>query len=559
MTEYRLNNRFNDAFKQAAFGVSLGENNQLAEFAKALRSGSQMAELDLASLYGNTGNGASADRIGKTERQVLGNLARVSDADLSMHAPWSINPSGINPESRQKDPQYETQMRNETRAAINFADDVSKSMGRKNMPIIFHAASDHFGNPDPSTLLTIYDTVEKKVLPLIPRINMTEGAFIDIYGKEKYNLIKDGLKTTEDGKTLIPTPDAFLEWQKDQAREAMIQQQSSLEVQRRNLEAQKFDLANKLASASLEGDSNEIARLTKEQTRFEMESKTIEKEKREFEYRVANIDKQYVKFSDIAPNLAAEGIKDAAIMSAKSVTKPMVLVENTMTPDMSLSRPADVAKTVEQARRLFVEAAMKDPKLELSRGDAEELSKELIGVNLDVGHLNLFKSYGKKDRDIINMLTETGKMDDQTRVSIADYVKRYHLNDNMGNTDAHLPLGEGTTPIKEIFETLKNAGVEAPSIMEVFGGLGGIEAGQTQSLEYLGAPLFGDTLYKSLPGYADMPYSSIIGDYANYSQLGLRNDFFAYGGFSGLSPMLGGGYMENAKGGGGGFSGAPMV
>ncbi len=559
MTEYRLNNKFNDAFKQAAFGVSLGENNQLAEFAKALRSGSQMAELDLASLYGHTGNGASAERFGKTEREALGHLAQVSDADLSIHAPWSINPSGINPESRQKDPQYEAQMRNETKAAINFADDVSKSMGRKNMPIIFHAASDNFGNPDPSALLMIYDSEAQKVLPVIPRINMTKEAFRQVYGEEKYNKIKEGLKTTEDGKILILSPNAVLEWQRDQEREAIIQQQSGLEIQRRNLESQKFDLTNKLAAASLAGDNNEIDRLTKEKTRFDMEAKNLETETRKFDYHLSNIDKKYVQFSEVAPNLAAEGIKDAAIMSAKTLTQPMVLVENTMRPDMSLSKPVDVAKTVEQARRLFVEAAIKDPKLELSRGDAEELSKELIGVNLDVGHLNIFKSYGKTNRDIVNMLTETGKLDDQTRVSIADYVKRYHLNDNMGNTDAHLPLGEGTTPIKEIFETLKNAGVEAPSIMEVFGGPGGIDAGQIQSLEYLGAPLFGDTPYKSLPGYAAVPYSSIIGDYANYSQLGLRNDFLAYGGFSGLSPILGGGYMENNKGGGGGFSGAPMV
>ena len=112
MTEYRLNNKFNDAFKQAAFGVSIGENNQLAEFAKILRSGSQMAEVDLASLYGFTGNGASAEKLGKTEREALGNLAKVSDADLSIHAPWSINFSGINPESGQKDPQYQALMKN---------------------------------------------------------------------------------------------------------------------------------------------------------------------------------------------------------------------------------------------------------------------------------------------------------------------------------------------------------------------------------------------------------------------------------------------------------------
>ncbi len=559
MTEYRLNNKFNDAFKQAAFGVSIGENNQLAEFAKALRSGSQMAEVDLASLYGFTGNGASAEKLGKTEREALGNLAKVSDADLSIHAPWSINFSGINPESGQKDPQYQALMKNEMKAAIGFADDVSKSMGRRNMPIIFHAASDNFGNPDTSTKIIAYDSEAQKVVPIPTRINMTKDAFRQVYGEEEFNKIAEGLKTTEDGKMLILSPDAAMETHKNDERRQLVQQQSNLGIQKRNLEMQKIQIARDLAEASLQGETAEIARLSKDKSTFDEQIKDLETSTRFLDFQVSNIDKKYVKFNEIAPNLAAEGVRDAAIMSAKSLTKPMVLVENTMRPDMSLSKPADVARTVEQARRLFVEAAIKDPKLELSRGDAEELSKEIIGVNLDVGHLNLFKSYGKTNRDIINMLTETGKLDDQTRVSIADYVKRYHLNDNMGNTDAHLPLGEGTTPVKEIFETLKNAGVEAPAIMEVFGGLGGLDAGQVQSLEYMGAPLFGDTPYKSLPAYAGVPYSSIIGDYANYSQLGLRNDFLAYGGFTGLSPILGGGYMENNKGGGGGFSGAPMV
>jgi sugar phosphate isomerase/epimerase len=561
MTEYQLGRKFNDAFKQTALGVSIGEQNQLAEFAKVLRSGAQMAEIDLASLYGFTGNGTPATRMGKTEREAFGNLAKTNQADLSIHAPWSINPSGINPQSGERDMEYMALMKNEMKAAINFADDVSKSMGKHNMPIIFHAASDHFGNPDPKLRLIAYDNEADKIFPIKEQKldNMTAEKFRQLYGDDTYNRVKIGLKPSEDGKGIILTPEAAFQFQKDQLRINMNQERVNLEINQRELEMQKFRLVNELAEASAGGDLARIDKLNKTKDAYDQMLKDLNVRKDRIDNGIEHINERLVRYDEKAPLLAAEGIKDAALMSARSTTKPMILVENTMTPEMSLSKPVDVAKAVEQARRLFVDAATKDEKLNLSKSDAEDLANQLIGVNLDVGHLNIFKSYGLDNRKIVSMLTEQGKLDDKTRVRLADYIKRYHLNDNMGDIDAHLPLGEGTTPIKEIYETLRNAGVEAPAIMEVFGGQGGIEAGMTQSLEYLGAPIYGDVPFTSLPTYAANPYSSIIGDYSHYSNLGLRQDLFSYGGFTGLSPILGGGYMENTRGGGGGFSGAPMA
>ena len=52
MTEYMLNNKFNDPFNKVKLGVSLGERNQLEEFSKVLRSGANMVEVDIASVYG---------------------------------------------------------------------------------------------------------------------------------------------------------------------------------------------------------------------------------------------------------------------------------------------------------------------------------------------------------------------------------------------------------------------------------------------------------------------------------------------------------------------------
>ena len=99
MTEYMLNNKFNDPFNKVSFGVSIGEQNQLNEFSKILRGGSKMVEVDIASVYGLHGErGGSAATIGKEEREAIANMAKVNDVDLSIHAPWAINFSGINPD-----------------------------------------------------------------------------------------------------------------------------------------------------------------------------------------------------------------------------------------------------------------------------------------------------------------------------------------------------------------------------------------------------------------------------------------------------------------------------
>lgn len=565
MTEYHVDNKFNDAFKQQALGISIGERNQLAEFSRLLRTGAQMVEVDLASLYGYTGEGTPANRLTKTERQAIGNLAKVNDIDLSIHAPWSINFSGINPDPRslKRDEEYKEQMKNEMKAAITFADDVSKTMGKENMPIIFHAASDHLGNPDPNKRLSVYDTEEDKAFSIgKEKMPITLDRFRETYGDETFNKLKSGIKPSEDGRGIVLSPQASLEFYKDQTRMDLNQKRVSLEVSKRNLEAQRADLANELAYASMSGDTKKIEELTKRKDTFDQMSKDLHTQESMLDNAIDRIGNRFSKFEDKAPMLAAEGIKEAALMSLQTKTKPMILVENTMTPDMSLSRPRDVAEAVSRARQLFVEEEMRKG---LSESEAKELSEKMIGVNLDVGHLNIFKSYGLKDHDITRMLTEGNTVKDEngnviSMPNITEFVKRYHLNDNMGDIDAHLPLGEGTTPIKEIFETLQNAGVEAPSIMEVFGGPGGIESGMTESMQYLGAPVSADMPYVSPPAYAGKPYSSLIGDYSSsafYSSLGLRNDLFPSSSFTGLGPILGSGYMENNKG-GGSFSGAPL-
>lgn len=575
MTEYTLNNKFNSPFNKVQFGVSIGERNQLEEFSKVLRSGARMVEVDIASVYGlMREEGNAADTISKTEREAIANLAKVNDVDLSVHAPWALNFSSLNPESGKKDAAYGHLVENEIGAALQFADDIGKKMGRKNMPVIFHASSDNFSDPDRNLIYSVYDTEEKKVLQVpsqeidlgVGSLNLSdpserklkaEKAFSEIYGDELYNKIfgnknNKSLGLVSDEGKVILKPEGAFEFQKAKFSQQFAQERSSISLNLRNLEYQRLDALRRMGAAKASSNRKELEEAQKDLEDSESMIKNIKEKREELKIQEKNIATKFVPYDEIAPKLAAEGITKAAMFSYKNTeSKPIVLVENPMSPNMSLSNPKDTAEAVKIARQNFAEELQQ--KEHISRGEAERISSELIGINLDVGHVNVFKSYinpktGKlySDKDVVEMSK-----------SAADYLKRYHLNDNMGNKDNHLPLGQGNAPVKEIYDAMMEKGLDVPAIMEVFGGLGGLESGTIQSLQYMGAPIYGNVPYVSLPSYLGQPYSSIVGDYSSYSNLGLKQDLFSYGGFSNIFPAAGGGYMENK--GNQGFSGAPMV
>jgi len=575
MTEYTLNNKFNDPFNKVQFGVSIGERNQLEEFAKVLRSGAKMVEIDVASVYGLGGEqGNAADTLGKTEREAIANLAKTNDVDLSVHAPWAINFSGIEPQSKTKSEVYEHLVENEIGTALEFADDISKKMGRQNMPVIFHASSDQLSDPDKSLVYSIYDQTEGKVIQIqkqeielgIDKTKISDPEerkrlalekFKDVYGENFYKEVfenKNNKKlgfVSDDGKVIL-NPEGALEFYKRKTSQQLNQERASLNISLRNLEYQKVDFLAKLNAARAQSNKKEIDAMTRALESIENMARDLTQKDQELEIAEKNLDIRFVPYDKKAPELAAQGIVKAAMFSYNNTeSKPMILVENPMSPEMSLSDPRDTAEAVRIAREEFAKELHE--KQHLSLKEAEKISSDIIGINLDIGHINVFKSYinpktGQpySDKDIVEMAKAAG-----------DYLKRYHLNDNMGNKDSHLPLGQGNAPIKEVYDAMMEKGLDVPAIMGVFGGLGGLEAGAVQSLQYMGAPLYGNIPYVSLPSYLGQPYSSIVGDYSSYSNLGLKQDMFSYGGFSGIFPAVGGGYMDNK--GNSSFSGAPMV
>ena len=576
MTDYMLNSKFNDPFNKVKFGVSIGERNQLEEFSKVLRSGARMVEVDIASVYGLGGEqGNAADTIGKTEREAIANLAKTNDVDLSVHAPWALNFSGINPQSGKKEEGYEHLVEREIGTALQFADDISKKMGRSNMPVIFHASSDNFSDPDKSLVYTIYDQKEDKILQTqsqeidlgIDKDSMNgsgdiksvaEQKFKSIYGEELYKKLLAGDRNnkrlgyiSDEGKVVL-NPEGSFEFLKEKNMQQFNQERANLNLSLRNLEYQKVDYMSRLSAAKARSDKLELENTQRELGNIEKMIKTLNEKYAELDIDEKNINSRFVPYDEKAPEIAAKGIVKAAMFSYNNTeSKPMILVENPMSPEMSLSNPKDTAAAVRIAREEFTKELQE--KKHLSLREAERISSNLIGINLDIGHINVFKSYinpqtGQpySDRDIVEMAKSAG-----------DYLKRYHLNDNMGNRDSHLPLGQGNAPIKEVYDAMMDKGLDVPAIMEVFGGLGGLESGTVQSLQYMGAPLYGNLPYVSMPAYFAQPYSSIIGDFSSYTDIGAKDDFFSYSGFGELFPVIGGGYMNDR--GNSRFPGAQMI
>ncbi len=72
-----------------------------------------------------------------------------------------------------------------------------------------------------------------------------------------------------------------------------------------------------------------------------------------------------------------------------------------------------------------------------------ELPKD-VGVCLDIGHINLFSKV-----PISNWFEELG-----------DRIYEFHLHDNCGSSDQHLPLGKGRIDIEGIFELINQLKTE---------------------------------------------------------------------------------------------------
>lgn len=213
-------------------------------------------------------------------------------------------------------------------------------------------------------------------------------------------------------------------------------------------------------------------------------------------------------------------------------TSPMLCLENVY-PEMPLSRADSIRDTIEKAREIFVDKLIKEQKV--SKEEAKQAAKSIIGATWDVGHINQLRKSGFSEEDI---LEETKK--------IAPYVKHAHITDNFGYSDSHLPPGMGNVPIKKMMEELEKSGFSGREILEIGGFAQNFpeEGAYLPSLEGMGSPLYSI----SAPPYWDkISYSS--GQYfSGLGEIYPKQHFDMYGsGFSTLPRELGGDIQSSGK------------
>ena len=240
----------------------------------------------------------------------------------------------------------------------------------------------------------------------------------------------------------------------------------------------------------------------------------------------------YVPVEDFAIRKASETFSNVAFEAYKKYKNeaPTISIEN-LYPGMAFSYGEDMKNLIKESRDKFVDKAVKEG---FGRGEAEEQAKKMIGMTLDVGHLNIAKKRGFKDEDLKKEVEE-----------IAKYVKHVHLTDNFGYSDSHLPPGMGNVPFKKIFEVLDEKGFKGRTIVEAGGFVQHFQASPfPYVLEAFSSPIYA---MKNAP-YWNQSQGLQQGYFSGYGNMLPQGNYETFGaGFSQL-PMELGGQKPGAEG-----------
>ncbi|MEN7982067.1 MAG: TIM barrel protein [Nanoarchaeota archaeon] len=185
------------------------------------------------------------------------------------------------------------------------------------------------------------------------------------------------------------------------------------------------------------------------------------------------IDKSSETFANVAFN-AYDKLGDKA---------PIISIEN-MFPGMAFALKQEgegglpgMNELIMKSKEQFVDLAIKKG---ISENEAKKQADRMIGMTLDVGHLNIAKKHGLKDEDLRKEVE-----------AIAKHVKHVHITDNFGYSDSHLPPGMGNVPIKDIMQELEKQGFSGRKILETGGWFEHFKTSPyALSLEAMGSPIY---------------------------------------------------------------------
>jgi len=574
------------SFGAYGMGASIAPGNQLMNTNTAINWGLKHLELQVSESPDREKGGYSG-QLGKSEREQLAQLSKLNAVDLSIHAPH-FDASGFIRDSF-SEPARKAVVE-EVKKSIDFADDIGKISGQKRIPIIFHASEGVPGNPNPNEFVYVVNRESGKVDRLVEE----EVAFDKKYLEEHYKFVegKDFFKTDKEGVFKL-TPQAAVKMENQNVFDNIKQSEASAW---HNLRIHESNLINSIQS--LVRDVGEGVRANEILQQFQNNPQRVEEELRRIggpraeaiiqdlkayellkennerqRQMIENFKKKYIEngsfklLDDVekfALKKAAKTIAELGEYAWSKPTKPVICVEN-YAPELAFSKPETFKELIKETRKELSENLIKKG---LSPEEAKKEAEEIIGANIDIGHFNLWKKFPMYDEKGNLIKDEKGRPKYYSKKEIQKmaeallpYAKHIHITDNLGDVDAHLPVGWGDAPVAELVEAANKqageGGFKGKMVFETFGVMyyGGQTFGIQESLYNLKSPVYGtnmDLWSMSSENFLKSSYGFTMGAIPGgeyWPDVGEYNV-----GFSGL-PYTAGAKPQSK---GSGFSGAPM-
>lgn len=508
------------------------------------------------------------DQIPKQQFAEIRRLAKLAGGKISVHAPiQGFDPSGLDPQGgRPWDESYRLAVEKQLTGVIDRAADLVDEKEKNPMPINFHVAGLPGKrikiNPETKKVETDYLVIinkdSGKLYPLPqtekfnPELGVVAKEFTDKESEDKFlrklnrdqwmSQLQNVSYNKRIGDDMIIQGDAMTKGLEAARKKGELKFDEIVDKQ-----VQEAELMKNRGAVYLNTVQRGIYDAISEAYKFcnEEEKKKIKEASEKFkqDYKDGNIplvDKSgalnrllnvleevqpqvFERVEDFAIDKTAKTFANLALHGYQKFKDkaPLITVENVYQEGFAFSSGEEMAAVIKKSREQFVEEAKKKG---ISESEAKKAADKLIGMTLDVGHLNVYKKAGFEDEHLIKEVEKFSK-----------YVKHLHLTDNFGHSDSHLPPGMGNVPIKAYLEELEKKGfsgrtiVEAAAIPIHFNGMSPFP----YILEGLGAQV-----YSGASG----------GPYWNQS-IGLQQGYF--GGYGAVLPQI------NYESFGAGFSNLP--
>ena len=204
--------------------------------------------------------------------------------------------------------------------------------------------------------------------------------------------------------------------------------------------------------------------------------------------------KHVMPIKDYALGQSAKGYAELAMYAydrSRTTSKPITLTLENVYPQTYGSTADEIIKIIKDSRQEFARRLVDERKF--SKEDAEKKAKDHIQMTFDTGHLNMWrKHFQQKDGETPEQADVRYKkwyLGQVEKLADEGVIGHVHLADNFGYDDAHLVVGQGNVPIKEVMSILDKHGFKNKIAVE--GGFNQGREGFHDVWSMMGSPIYG--------------------------------------------------------------------